>query len=715
MNPTEVAELKAKLDTIFDDAVYIGGMEPVELNQKIRELYVSDQAAGVPFAITRAKMLDYFLQNMRIAINGIGKFAGIAERNSLARQPGSEIKCIQSERPGEIARVEFPEEYEEWQNDFKNGWYYPQMDLSHTSPDWDRILTLGIPGLLQLAEEKYAENNSVFYESVKIVYTAFRNFTLRFARLANQHGREDLGNVLSGLADHAPETLQEALQLSILYWNLQEIEGEWVRSLGVFDRQYMPFLEKDLASGRLDEDSAEELIIHYFSFYHAESKGTDAGCAICFGGLLPGEEQKDGYNLMTRLSWSAFRKLGNPTPKFSMRWNPNTPDEWVNYAAECIREGQNAMVFANEPVVREAFLRRGKEKGDLHNFVPIGCYEPAIMGKELSCTMSCTYNIAKGVEAIFDDKTFHPQSYEEVEERYFQLLGGNLKRALEITSKYEKIWNRINPSPVLSGTMLECMERGLDVTEYGTKYSTSGVPCTGIGTAVDALMAIKTMVFDRKMVSFEELGTILEGNWADHEDLRQFALKRTPKWGCGNPDADTLAQKICDFAANLINHTPNVKGGTYQMGLWSIYYCLTFGNAMKATADGRFEKTGLSKNSGCTAGCDTEGVAGLFESLSRLDHAEFPDGAILDITLPSRTVAGPEGNDFLVNLIKTYFACGGMFIHFNILSAEQLKDAQVNPEKYRNLQVRLCGWNVRFVDLNKQHQDWLIHEVEGAK
>ena len=149
------------------------------------------------------------------------------------------------------------------------------------------------------------------------------------------------------------------------------------------------------------------------------------------------------------------------------------------------------------------------------------------------------------------------------------------------------------------------------------------------------------------------------------------------------------------------------------MGLWSIYYCLIFGQSMKATADGRHAGTTVSKNSGCTAGCDSEGIAGLFESLAKVDHSRFPDGAVLDVMLSPAATTGTEGRNYITNLVKTFFANGGMFIHFNILSLKQLQEAQIHPEKYRNLQVRLCGWNVRFIDLSKEHQDWLIHEAEG--
>ena len=138
-----------------------------------------------------------------------------------------------------------------------------------------------------------------------------------------------------------------------------------------------------------------------------------------------------------------------------------------------------------------------------------------------------------------------------------------------------------------------------------------------------------------------------------------------------------------------------------------------FGTKTKATADGRHAGAPISKNSGASYGCDAEGIAGVIQSLSGVDHARFGDGAVLDAMFPPATVAGPEGADFIANVVKTFFAKGGFFIHFNVLSPEQLREAQAAPEKYRNLQVRLCGWNVRFVNLDRAHQDWLIAEAEG--
>ncbi len=704
-----------QLEASFDEAVFVDGLPIDEVNAGIRRLYVEGERSGVSFPVTRAKMLAYALGNARLAVNTQDAFAGVVERHYLDGRYGvGEIARIQGERAEAVASRDFPDDFARSRAAWNDGRSFTQADLSHTSPDWDRLLSLGISGLLAEAEQRHAANPTSFTESAVLACRAFRDFALRFARVCEREGRADLAAPLDALSARPPETLREALQLAVLYWHVQEIEGEWVRSFGIFDRQYLPFLERDLAAGRLTEGSAEEMLVAFFAFFHAESKGRDAGAAFCFGGYLPGEPLRDGCNRLTRIAWRAFRTLGTPSPKFSIRVNPDTPHELLRFAAECIQEGKNAMVFANEPLVRKAMLRRGKDPADLANFIPIGCYEPAVMGKELSCTMQCVFNLSKPVEDLFADSATAPATWDDAEARYFAALERDLRDALATARRWEESWRDINPSPILSATMAECMERGLDVSQFGTKYATSGVVCAGLATAVDSLLALRTMVFDRRMLSFDDFRAVLLADWEGREDLRQFALRRPPKWGCGDETADALARRICDLAADIIETAPSAKPGGFQMGLWSIDWRIGIGSKMKATPDGRRAGTPVSKNSGANFGCDAEGPAGVVESLSRLDHARFPDGAVLDVMLPPRTIAGEEGAEFLVNFVRTLFARGGQFVHFNSLSPDKLREAQRDPAKYRNLQVRLCGWNVRFVDLDRAHQDWIIREAEGS-
>lgn len=701
-------ELRERLDLQYEKAVSPPGcgLDPEAVNREIRALYEAEEAAGAPFAVTRAKMLAFALENSRVTVAEFDSFANVCER-------AWEITKIQQERYQSISRSKIGDGLASGDRAEKEGLFIAHLDLSHTTPDWERILTLGIPGLLALAEQRFAEAPSPFTESVKIVYTALRNFTLRFGQAARSAGREDLAEMVEFLADHAPVTLPQALELGLLYREAQHIEGEPLRSMGIFDRLYRPFYERDLAAGTLTEASARELLAIYFSRFHARSRGKDAGTPFCFGGYLP--EGGDGCNALTRLAWGAYRRLGLPDPKFALRVNPDTPDELLLQIAECIREGKTATVFANEIVARQAFLRQGKEEKDLANFVPIGCYEPAIMGKELSCTMTGLFNFAKVVEKLTADPAFAPASFDEVLERYLELTRRYLAETMAQGIPWEKLWNEINPSPLLSGTMEECMARGLDVSQAGTKYATSGIMCAGIGTAADSLAAIQYLVFEEKRVTFARLREILAADWKGEEKLRLEAAKRAPKWGCGDERADRIARAVTDAAADEIERTPNAKGGRYQMGLWSIDWIIPFGERTGATPDGRRRGEVISKTTGSAIGCDREGVAGLIESVTKLDHTRFADGAVLDVMLPAHTVAGPEGLRFLCDVIRTFFAGGGFFIHFNLLSPEVLKEAQRHPENYRNLQIRLCGWNVRFVDLGETMQNHLIREAESKR
>ena len=702
-------ELREKLDLQYENTRWPAGdgLDADAAGRAIRAIYEAGEAAGAPFAVTRARMIAFALENIRVAVADFDCFAGVCER------PG-EILKIQWEKYDAVSRAKIDGAVlAAGDRATEEGLSVAHLDLSHTTPDWDRVLTLGIPGLLALAERRYAESPSPFTESVKIVYAALRTFALRFGRAARAAGRGDIAEMLDFLADHAPVTFPQALQLGLLYAEAQMIEGENVRSMGIFDRIYRPFYEHDRAAGTLTEAAARELLSIYFSRFHARSRGRDAGAPFCFGGRLP--EGGDGCCELTALAWDAFRRIGLVDPKFSLRVNPETPDRQLLQIAECIREGKTATVFANEEVARKMFLRHGKEEKDLPNFVPIGCYEPAIMGKELSCTMTGLFNFAKVVEKLVADPAFAPATFDDVLAAYLKRVREGLADIMARALPWEKLWNEINPSPFLSGTMEECMARGLDVSQAGTRYATSGIMCAGIGTAADSLAAIRDLVFEKKRVTFARLREILAADWEGEEKLRLEAAVRAPKWGCGDDRADRLARAVAEAAADEIEKTPNAKGGFYQMGLWSIDWIVWAGERTGATPDGRRAGAVLSKNTGSTVACDREGVAGLIESVAKLDHTRFADGAVLDVMLSPSSVAGPEGANFIRDIIRTFFARGGFFIQFNILSPAVLREAQRHPENYRNLQIRLCGWNVRFVDLGRTLQDCLIREAESKE
>ena len=223
------------------------------------------------------------------------------------------------------------------------------------------------------------------------------------------------------------------------------------------------------------------------------------------------------------------------------------------------------------------------------------------------------------------------------------------------------------------------------------------------------------LVDERKLCTVAELAQILRNDWKDAEHLRLLALKRAPKWGNGDPRADELGTKLMTFVCSRINHTPNARGGTFQTGEWSIDNNFTFGHKTGATPDGRHAGDPFSRNTGASIGMEKHGVTALLNSAVKFDQAECPDGAVLDVMLHPSAVSGSDGADVIAGLVRSYFAAGGLMIQFNILNAEDLRKAQEEPEKYDDVQVRVCGWNNKFVNLSHEEQNAFIAQAEAQQ
>ena len=615
------------------------------------------------------------------------------------------------------------------------------LDISHTSPDWERLLTLGLCGLQSAAKtrkEQLAAENALttrrrdFLDGVITVYGAMRTLCRRLSAQAEKEAArqpEDearlkaVSAALAHIADHPPRTLHEAVQLAYIYHECQEFEGEPVRSMGGFDRLYGRFYESDLAAGRLTRDQAKELIKYFFNKFYARTQDKANGKNFYFGGELPGGES--AVNDLSYLALEAYREMRTVNPKLSVRVSDNTPEDFVALAADCIREGCSGVVFCNDRSIIETMMKFGKTREDARRYVPIGCYEPAAEGLEMNRSVSATVNLPKLVELALNDG-FDPMynrqsgphtglefdSYADFEEAFFRQADYVLDLAMDTIRSAEACWPRFNPSPVLSGTMAPCLDAARDVSRGGTKYNNAGIVCGSLGTAVDALVAVKRLVFEEKRLTLAELRDILRSDWENDSRLRLIALKKLPKWGNGDPEADAIARRLNARLAACVNGQPNTLGGVFQLAQFSIDYTVRFGKSCGATPDGRRKGEMTSKNLAAVTAMDRRGVTAMIESAGRLDQTQFPDGAVLDCILHPSAVRGAEGLRAFAQLIYTYFDMGGLCIQFNVFDAATLRAAQENPEKYASLQVRVCGWNVFFNHLSRAEQDEFIRQAE---
>ncbi|MBT7301883.1 MAG: hypothetical protein HN849_20325, partial [Victivallales bacterium] len=486
-------------------------------------------------------------------------------------------------------------------------------------------------------------------------------------------------------------------------------------------RTYYPYYQADIEAGRLTREQAKELIKFFWIKWYSRTRGVQNGKNFLFGGQHA--DGSDVTNELTYVALEAYEELNAPDPKLSVRFFPGTPDRLYDRVPDLIRKGHNSFVLMNDVPAVEGVVRQGKSLADARTFLPIGCYEPAVDGKEAGCTMNIIVNLAKPIELALHDgidprsgqrvgpATGLPESFVNFEAfyaAYARQLDHIVERAVACTAVHEAQWPQINPSPLIAGTIDDCLARGKDIGEGGAHYNSVGCVGVGLANAADSLLSVKQVVFADHGMSLPEFVAMLDTDYAGREAERQLILKQVPKWGNGHPEADGLAKRVSETYCGRVNALVNGRGGPVQAALFSLNHRIHFGRDTGALPDGRRAGESLSPGVGPMPGMDRKGVTALLKSAGGLDYVATPNGAVLDVTLHPSAVRGREGLQAMVGLIKTFFSMGGYALQFNVCDAETLRAAQQEPEKYAGLQIRVTGWSAHFVTLPKDQQDHFI-------
>lgn len=611
------------------------------------------------------------------------------------------------------------------------------LDMGHISPGWENMFAGGLTGLIKQVQQRRAglgseasEEQLAFYEAVEIVYRATIEFSERLSLLAlemivnfpeHETRLRAVADACKHVPAHAPRTFFEALQFAWLMHEMIEMEGEFVRSMGHFDRTLYPYYKADIESGRITQEQAKELIKFFWIKYHSRTRGKANGKNFVFAG-----QYADGSILTNELTYAAleaYEELNTPDPKLSVRFLPDTPDRLYRRVADLIRRGHNSFVLMNDIPAVEAQVKRGKTWEDARNYLPIGCYEPAVDGKEAGCTMNIEINIAKVMELALHDgidplsgqqigiQTGDPKAFvnfNQMLDAFKRQLDFLLTRTVEYVGAHERQWPQINPSPLIAGTIDDCIARGKDIGEGGAHYNAVGCVGIGLANAADSLIGIKQAVFDEKLYTMAEILDAIDCDFEGYEPMRQYLLNKAPKWGNNDAEADSIARHVADYYCNRIHTFTNARGGPVQAALFTLATQWSMGKLTGAMPDGRKAHASLAPGVGAALGRDLNGVTGLIGSVTKLDFTETPNGSILDVMLHPTAVKGDDGLDAMVNLIKTFFAEGGYAIQFNVYDVGTLRDAQRYPERHASLQIRVTGWSVYFNSLSKFEQDQFI-------
>ena len=657
---------------------------------------------------TRGEIIKYILENVLIGICPENFFQDTVD---LSAHPIGNLI-----RPSEQKKHE--QNIELFSTQTSLYYFSGGPDYSHTSPFWKNVLELGVTGLKKRAESKDGD----FYKGITLAYEGAEIFLNRLEKLARQKNTQRmnfLADALCSLTKNPPSNIYEALLLIYFFFFWQNnVEGTYVRSFGSLDILLYPLYKKDIESGTFTKEQVRTLIKYFIQLLDSRKVWANQAFALC------GVEGQDKVNELSYMFLEEFISLKPVYTKIHVRYSEAIPEDFILKICESIKENENSFVFINNAVATESLIKLGQAKEDALDYGIVGCYEIYSQGTEIPCSLNGFINMPKAVEAVifegydaitskkaFDlkQKTDTFDDFKNSVKEYLLLFINN---AIELTNSQEKGYLKTQFTPFISSTYNCCMEKGLDIYQGGAKYNSSSLTLIGTASVADILYAVKALVYDEKRVTLTQLREILKNNWQGYEELRRYALS-LKKYGNNFDCVDCFAREITDFCLKNINGRENGHGGFYRGGTWSIDYRMIFGKNTGASADGRLSGEPLSKNICVNTACDKKGATAHILSASKLDSTLVPNGTVLDLSLSHTAVKGTDGAKILKATLDTYMKKGGFAIQYNVLNPEDLKNAQRTPEKYRTLQVRLCGWNVLFNDLTEKEQDEFILQGEN--
>ena len=638
-------------------------------------------------------------------------------------------------------------------------WLVKHWHSGHTLAGYEMLLNTGWGALLSQVEEQLgkaqSEKEKQTVHAFQIVLKACMSYMHRYLeeveRQLNKLKRNnniDNGNyndsyndgfgtrreclermrdVLMNIEREAPETFYEALQLLTLANEMMYCENiPSGISLGRIDYYLYPFYRRDVDAGRLNYEEAGELIEAFWLKCSCQKKA--------YQNMTLGGCNSDGQcsvNDLTYLCLESAANLRVDQPSVNFRWTDDMPEEAWQAVLALIRTGMGFPALLYDPCCMKAQMKNGVSKDDVWNYGFVGCVEMAIPGKENAMTELARLNLPKLLDLLLHqgkdtcrDKTFQMKNqktpaefktYEELEQAYLNELEYWVRKIIRNLNRIEHLYAEKYPLPYLSVMTEDCIGSRKDVMAGGARYTGVGFNLGGIGTAVDALAAIRDVVYDKNMVTLEACMEILDDDFEDSEQIQRYLSARAPKYGNDQSrewDVDQIAFRLEKRVSDTLKEYRNYWGGPYRLGLYTVEDHAIMGMHTGATADGRKSGESLSNSSGASQGKDKHGPTALINSVTNFPMEEADNGMVLDMKFTPSLLEEETGKRALRSLIGTYFHKGGMEMQISVVSGETLRAAQEHPENYADLIVRVSGFSAYFCSLRKATQDEIIKRTE---
>lgn len=614
---------------------------------------------------------------------------------------------------------QIPEIYthEEWAEIKKNHYIHELGRVCNISSNYEYTIRVGLEQRRKeitesIARQKLAGNKkgAAYLLNVISAIDEVEGITDRYASEALKTGRDDIHSILTKVPRFGAGSFHEALQsLRILHFALWA-SGNYHNTLGRFDQYMWAYLKKDLEDKVLDNESAFELLEEFFLSFNKDSdlypgmQQGDNGQSMVLGGV--DRQGKDSFNLLSEMCLKASLELNLIDPKINLRIHKNTNIEKYDLGTELTKKGLGFPQYSNDEIVIPGLLSKGYSVEDASDYVVAACWEFIIPGYGMDIPNIAALSFAKVVDncilkylrgcTSFD--SFMEKAGDEIREELADMIAGLKNLYME-------------PAPFQSLLMNGCIENAKDIS-YGCRYNNYGIHGTGISTAADSLAAIRKYVFEENYIDADGLIKAIETNFEENYELWVKVKHHSPVMGNNDDYVDSIAVKLLDYFSEHLKDLTNERGGCFRPGSGSAMYYLWHAKEINASADGRKKGEPLSANFSPCLNKKMNGPLSIIQSFSKPDMRKIMNGGPLTLELHDTVFRNPESIRKVSLLVKSYMDRGGHQLQINAVNRDLLLCAKKDPDRYRNLIVRVWGWSGYFVELDEQYQDHIIERVE---
>lgn len=577
---------------------------------------------------------------------------------------------------------------DEWAKIKERHFIHESGFVSNMCPDYGEIIK---DGLLKRAEtaDDYGKRE----------IAAIIDLSDRYRQEAKRQGREDIAKSLENVPRYGAKNFREALQfLRILHYSLW-LEGCYHNTVGRFDKYMYPYLKRDMELGIYTKETALELLEDFFVSFNKDSdlypgvQQGDNGQSMVLGGI--DEDGNDVFNLLSELCLKASKNLMMIDPKINLRVNKTTPAKIFELGSELTKAGLGFPQYSNDDVVIEGLEKLGYDKNDANNYAVAACWEFIIPGKGADIPNIGALSFPKIVNSAMYKYMSESESFEDFMQKIYA----------EIELECDSICEKINDVWFIPSHLIKIYMPHL-------KYHNFGIHGTGIATATDSLYAIKKHIYDVNDIKKEDLIEAVQSDFDKHSELLPLLRFHTEKMGNDIDAVDTIAVDLLKCFSKTLENRKNCMGGRYRAGTGSAMFYLWHAKEIGASADGRRKNESFGTNFSPSLFAKVSGPFSVIKSFTKENFVDACNGGPLTLEFHYSMISDDECVRKVAELVRSYIALGGIQLQLNVVNIEKMKDAQIHPEKYPQLVVRIWGWSAYFVELDREFQNHVIKRQE---